>query len=164
MSQHEFDIVIVGAGIVGLSFAAELIASDLSVAVVEKNSLNKITDETDCRVSAINRFALERFNQLGVFQSDLSQRVCAFEKMFVWDQTGAGQIQFDSADMGVSELGAIIENNVLQKMLFDVVQSADNITYFCPEEITDIEYSPTVDSSLLNLSSAPAITDVCAFP
>lgn len=158
MSQDKFDVVIVGAGIVGLSFAAELMASDFSVAIVERNPLNKITDETDCRVSAINRFALERFNQLGVFQSDLSQRVCAFEKMFVWDQTGAGQIQFDSADMGVSELGAIIENNVLQKMLLDLVQSADNITYFCPEEIIDIEYSPTADFSSLSLSSGKQLS------
>ena len=153
MNQYEFDIVIVGAGIVGLSFAARLIDSDFTVAIVERTPLSEITDATDCRVSAINRFALEHFNQLGVLQSDLSQRVCAFEKMFVWDQAGAGQIQFDSAEMGVSELGAIIENNVLQKMLFDVVQSASNITYLCPEEITSIEYSPAVATSMLHLSS-----------
>ncbi|PCJ86913.1 MAG: 2-octaprenyl-3-methyl-6-methoxy-1,4-benzoquinol hydroxylase [Thiotrichaceae bacterium] len=145
-----FDIVIVGGGIVGLSLANELIDSDFSVAVVERAELEKIDEaeaneagniKTSCRVSAINRFALKRFQQTGVLQSPLAKRVCVFEKMFVWDQTGVGQIQFDCAELGVSELGVIIENNILQQMLLDNIRTAKNITYFCPETITDIEYS-----------------------
>jgi len=146
-----FDIVIIGGGIVGLSFANELIAADFSVAIIERNELKAISDQTSCRVSAINRSALKRFHQTGllqslmsqslVSQSPLAQRVCLFEKMFVWDQTGAGQIQFDSAELGVPELGAIIENNVLQQMLLEKVKAADNITYLCPQEITQIDYS-----------------------
>ena len=137
---EEFDIVIVGGGIVGLSLASELANSDFTVAIVERNKLDSLTKDVDCRVSAINRFALKQFERKGVFDSPLSERMCAFEKMFVWDQTGAGQIQFDSAEMGVSELGAIIENKVLQTMLFDVVSEAENITYLCPEEIVEINY------------------------
>ena len=135
-----FDIVIIGGGIVGLCFANELIASDFSVAIIERNELNAISEQTSCRVSAINRLALKRFHQTGVFQSSgalspLAKRICRFEKMFVWEQTGVGQIQFDSAELGVSELGAIIENNVLQQMLLEKVKAADNITYLCPQEI-----------------------------
>jgi 2-octaprenylphenol hydroxylase len=136
-----FDIAIIGGGIVGLSFANELIGSDFSVAIIERDELKAISDQTSCRVSAINRSALKRFYQTEVLQSPLAQRVCLFEKMFVWDQTGAGQIQFDSAELGVSELGAIIENNVLQQMLLEKVKAADNITYLCPQEITQINYS-----------------------
>ena len=137
---EEFDIVIVGGGIVGLSLASELANSNFTVAIVERNKLDSLTKDVDCRVSAINRFALKQFERKGVFDSPLSERMCAFEKMFVWDQTGAGQIQFDSAEMGVPELGAIIENKVLQTMLFDVVSEAENITYLCPEEIVEIDY------------------------
>ena len=137
---EEFDIVIVGGGIVGLSLASELANSDFTVAIIERNKLDSLPKDVDCRVSAINRFALKQFERKGVFDSPLSERMCAFEKMFVWDQTGAGQIQFDSAEMGVPELGAIIENKVLQTMLFDVVSEAENITYLCPEEIVEINY------------------------
>ena len=147
MKRHDFDIVIVGGGIVGLSFACELAGSDFSVAVVERNELKAITDQPDCRVSAINRLALKRFRHhekySDVWHSVLSERACVFDKMFVWDQTGAGQIQFDSVELGVSELGVIIENNVLQQLLLETVKAADNITYLCPQEITDIRYSPT---------------------
>ncbi len=160
-----YDVVIVGGGIVGLCLANELIGSDFSVAIIERNELDTISDKTSCRVSAINRAALKRFNQTGVLQSlvsqsSLAQRVCVFEKMFVWDKTGVGQIQFDSAELGVSELGAIIENNVLQQMLLEKVQAADNITYFCPQDITQIDY-PSEEvkqsDSVITLSSGKKI-------
>lgn len=145
------DIVIVGGGIVGLSFANELIDSDFSVAIIERNPLKTISEETDCRVSAINRFALQRFEQTGVFASPLAERLCAFEKMVVWDKVGAGQIQFDSAELGVAELGALVENNVLQQMLLDNVTAADNIHFLCPEEITGIDYrTDAVDAKAQN--------------
>ena len=169
VAQHDFDIVIVGGGIVGLSFACELIASDFSVAVVERNALKAVAEKPDCRVSAINRFALQRFKQNGkqanIWQSILSERACVFDKMFVWDQTGAGQIQFDSVDLGVPELGIIIENNVLQHLLLEMVKAADNITYLCPEEITEIAYSQTTQQdtgehaiSTITLASGALLT------
>jgi len=157
-----FDIVIVGGGIVGLSLANELINSDLSVAIVERDELKTISleEETSCRVSAINRSALKRFQQTGVLQSALAKRICVFEKMFVWDQTGAGQIQFDSAELGVSELGVIIENNILQQMLLDKIKAAENVTYLCPETITAIDYQNIDyqnDKTMVSLASGKNI-------
>jgi 2-octaprenylphenol hydroxylase len=163
--QHEalsgYDVVIVGGGIVGLSFACELASSDFSVAVVERNELKALSDEPDCRVSAINRLALQRFKQAGVLDSPLARRACVFDKMFVWDQTGAGQIQFDSVELGVPELGVIIENYVLQHMLLETVKAADNITYLCPEEIEAIDYQQDAGeqaSSMITLSSGAQLS------
>ena len=156
-----FDVVIVGGGIVGLSFANALAGSYFSVAVIERNELKAITEEPDVRVSAINRSALKHFQQTGVLDSPLAQRLCAFEKMFVWDQTGAGQIEFDSEELGVSELGVIVENNVLQQMLLESLRSANNITYLCPEEISEIDYQVNDDKehvvSRLILSSGKTV-------
>ena len=159
MSQH-FDIIIVGGGIVGLSFANELAGTDFSVAVIERSQLQDISDEPDCRVSAINRFALQRFKQTGVLSSALAERACAYEKMFVWDHTGAGQIEFDSAELGISELGAIIENNVLQHLLLDKVKLADNISYLCPQEIVEIRY--LTEASATEKNKQPVSTVVLA--
>ena len=142
-----FDIVIVGGGIVGLSFANEMAGADFSVAIIEQHELKAISEAPDCRVSAINRFALKRFQQSGLLHSPLAQRVCVFEKMFVWDQTGTGQIQFDSAELGLAELGAIIENNVLQQMLLENVKAAENISWYSPAKIAEINY-PQVETSL----------------
>ena len=161
--NNAYDVVIVGGGIVGLSLANELAQSDFSVAVIERAELKEVTDATDSRVSAINRLALKRFQQSGVWQTPLAQtllaeRVCPFEKMFVWEQKGAGQIQFDSAELGVSELGAIIENTVLQKLLLESLKSADNVSYFCPDEIDSIRYSAMGEPTSVQLSSGRQLT------
>ncbi len=161
--KTDFDVVIVGGGIVGLSFACELADANFSVALIERNKLRPISDqEPDCRVSAINRYALKRFNQTGVSQSTLMQRACVFDKMFVWDQKGAGQIQFDSAELGVSELGIIIENSVLQHMLLERVKAAGNIHCFCPQEIEQINYQQKVEDgdalSTITLSSGVVLS------
>ena len=157
-----FDVVIVGGGIVGLSLADALAGSDFSVAVIERSELKAITDKPDCRVSAINLSALKHFQQTGALSSNLMKRVCAFEKMFVWDQTGAGQIEFDSAELGAPELGVIVENNVLQQMLLESIQHADNISYMCPEEIAEIDYQVKDDekhvTSRLKLSSGKTVS------
>ncbi|PCI07084.1 MAG: 2-octaprenyl-3-methyl-6-methoxy-1,4-benzoquinol hydroxylase [Gammaproteobacteria bacterium] len=165
------DIVIVGGGIVGLCFANALIDADFSVVVIERSELKinvaELRDEKfsdarpDCRVSAINRSALKHLIRVGVIDSPrskkaLAERICVFEKMFVWDQTGAGQIQFDSAELGVSELGAIIENNILQQLLLDNIAPAKNITYLCPEEIAGIDYRQAEPASV-TLSSGKKI-------
>lgn len=146
----EFDIVIVGGGIVGLSFACELAAKDFSVVLVERQQLKPVTDQPDCRVSAINRFALQHFKRANVWQSILAQRACVFESMFVWDTTGVGQIQFDSSALGVAELGVIIENNVLQQLLLETVQAADNIDCLCPEEISEVDYATDENGQVLS--------------
>jgi 2-octaprenylphenol hydroxylase len=159
---EKFDVVIIGGGIVGLCFANELINSDFSVAIIERYELASINEQTrcneiSCRVSAINRSALKRFHQTGVLDSPLAQRVCRYEKMFVWDQTGAGQIQFDSGELGVSELGAIIENNVLQQMLLEKVKVANNITYHCPQEIAQIDYRLVESEQAVNARAVSII-------
>jgi len=140
VSEQQYDVLIVGGGIVGLTLAAELAGSDFSVAVVERQPPRPVTDTPECRVSAINRFAIQQYQQCGVWQPPLNARAGAFEKMTVWDYQGAGQISFDSAELGLPALGVIIENNVLQQMLFDAVQQADNVTLLCPQEIGQINY------------------------
>ena len=156
--MKDYDVVIVGGGIVGLSLACELSDSEFTVAVVERTPLKPVAEQPDVRVSAINRFALNRPALASAWQSELAQRACMYDRMFVWDQTGAGQITFDSAELGISSLGAIVENNVLQKILLDVVLRADNIDYLCPQEIVSIDYQVSSENSMITLASGEKLS------
>ncbi len=137
--QHKnYDIVIVGGGIVGLTLANILVATDFSVAVIERSPPVPVTDKTtDIRVSAINQAAAQAFMSMQVWPY-LHERYCAYQQMHVWDTTGLGQIHFDAADSGLPELGFIIENSVLVQALRLALEQAENIQLYCPQTIDSI--------------------------
>jgi 2-polyprenylphenol 6-hydroxylase len=155
MSTSHYDVVIVGGGIVGLTLANALKSSGLSIAVVEQREEAHVGDDIELRVSAINPASMQVFEQAGVDPADL-ERSCRFNEMHVWDSTGAGQIHFDSAELGLDTLGYIIENNVLQRALFNGIQHAENIDWLCPELIHAI--TREADACYLTLASTDVLS------
>jgi 2-octaprenylphenol hydroxylase len=132
------DVVIVGGGIVGLTLANALKASGLVLAIVERHPPAAVCAAIDVRVSAINPAALRIFAEAGIDAEALSRR-CDFHEMHVWDSTGAGQIHFDSAELGLDTLGAIIENSVLQQALRAALAGVENIHWYFAPAITGID-------------------------
>ena len=131
----DYDVIIAGGGITGLTLACALQHTDLRIAVIDQHEPAPLTEEHAMRVSAINRASLEVFNQAGALDGMLQRRGSPFREMHVWDSTGVGEIHFDSAELGLDELGYIIENNVIQLALLDVVRQADTIDWLCPQQI-----------------------------
>jgi len=125
-----FDVLVVGAGMVGAALACALGLSGKRVALLEAHlpSPFRLADEPDLRVSAISRASQALFEQLGVWQNLAAQRISPFENMTVWDASGAGEIHFDSADMGETHLGHIIENRLVQWALLQRVAELERVT------------------------------------
>lgn len=144
-TKIDFDIIIVGAGMVGASLACGLAeaANELNIAVIDANApeLDWDTDSYDMRVSAITRASQSLFKNIGVWQNIVEQRVSPYRDMFVWDAGGKGEIHFDSADMGEADLGHIIENRVIVKALHQRMEKLSQIKLFCPAQINKIEFN-----------------------
>ena len=143
--KKDFDIVIVGAGMVGATLACGLAeeAENLNIAVIDANAadLDWDKDGYDMRVSAITRASQTLFKNIGVWDKIVKQRVSPYRDMFVWDAGGKGEIHFDSADMGEADLGHIIENRVIVKALRQRIAALSQITLFCPVQINKIEFN-----------------------
>ena len=131
--MQEFDVIIVGGGMVGASLAlavSETISdSGLRVAIVDRQSLtaepvNRETSYTP-RVSALTEASVELFRKLGAWQLMQAQRVCAYEHMQVWDAEGTGEIQFDADSTGYPALGYIVENDVIRSALLQRLSDTD---------------------------------------
>jgi 2-octaprenylphenol hydroxylase len=137
-----YDVVIVGSGVVG-AIAALAIAkqTSLSVLVVEAKENHFIWHEDmyDARVSAISHASKHILKHLGVWQAIQSKRISPYTKMRVWDGEGSGQIVFDSAEIGESNLGYIIEDNVIRHSLMEQYSQFENIDYLCPLKIVEIK-------------------------
>jgi len=119
LTQHTVDVIIVGGGMVGLTFANALILNGFSVAILESSAQTPAwnAEHYEQRVSAITRASQRILENLGVWQNILAMRVSPFQEMQVWDAGGNGQIHFDAADIGQAYLGHIIENSVIQLAL-----------------------------------------------
>lgn len=141
----DYDVVIVGGGIVGLTLACLLGRTSLRLAIVEVRlpvMQGPDEGEFDQRVSAITRASEYILATAGAWEEIACRRLFPFREMRVWDATGNGVIHFDSADIGEDRLGYIIENRVIESALLDRVRSLDDVVLYRPAEIKAIALSP----------------------
>lgn len=148
MSIAKFDVVVVGAGIVGATLAQLLAKENLTVAVVEKGDRVPVWEggQHDSRVSAISVGSERVLSALGVWDHGVRRRVSPYERMYVWDAGSRGQIEFQAADLGVSHLGSIVENSLILSSLHDKLRSTNNVSLFMGVAPKGIEHE---DNSII---------------
>jgi 2-octaprenylphenol hydroxylase len=144
--MQKFDVLIVGAGMVGLTLALALRkTSQLSVALVDNNPVADITDvddELDVRVSAINIASKNIFEHIGVWSAIEQSRAQAYQNMHVWDKSGVGKLDFFAGDnnsaLAEENLGWIIENKVIRHSLWQKAQADEGISFFTDNKLASI--------------------------
>jgi 2-octaprenylphenol hydroxylase len=141
-SSLTFDVVIVGAGLVGATMACALAGSDhcknLSVAIIEAYAPASPAEEYDPRVVALTQASQQLLNSVGVWNDVVMKRACAYTNMDVWDADGTGQIQFDCRDVQQNYLGHIVENSVITQLLWERLQELPQITLLHPAALTEL--------------------------
>jgi 2-octaprenylphenol hydroxylase len=123
-SNTFYEAVIVGGGMVGLACAKGLADQGMKVAVIEPSPISFNWDDQyyGSKVSAINRFSELFLKQLNAWAGIISERVSPYHHMYVWDACGGGDITLRAGDVGETELGYIIENRVIIKALWDLLE------------------------------------------
>jgi len=139
VSADSYDIVIAGAGMVGACAALALTGKGFRVAMVEAAAPREsdvVDDDTfDLRVSAISPRSRNILAQLGIWQQLDSRRVCYYEQMHIWHQHGEASVAFDAVDLARDNLGAIVENRLLQQTLYRNCEREPRIEWFMPNRI-----------------------------
>jgi len=128
-------IVIAGAGVVGLAVAALLAtgrcADRLRVLVLEARPLPRFNPaDVDPRVYALSRASQRLLTRVGAWPRIVSQRACAYRRMHVWegeDPFASSALDFDAADIGESDLGHIVEDNLVRTALVERLAGASNV-------------------------------------
>jgi len=141
--MQKFDVLIVGAGMVGLTLALALRkASDLTIAIADTLPVSGLTNEPEVRVSAINVASQTIFENLGVWSTIIAQRTQAYQHMHIWDKAGVGKLNFSVSDLASfpqnEHLGWIIENRVIRNALWDKAQADEGIHFFTENKLANI--------------------------
>jgi len=130
MLKNDFDIIILGGGLVGLTAAHLCANQDLSVVVIEQGMPDVTWDVEKCavRCSAISRKSQKIFEKIGVWQSMVAQRISPYRSMVVWDAVGFSEITFDAVEVTEPDLGHMIENRIMAETLWKAAEQHPNIT------------------------------------
>ncbi|MGR9037103.1 MAG: UbiH/UbiF/VisC/COQ6 family ubiquinone biosynthesis hydroxylase [Gammaproteobacteria bacterium] len=140
--KQQYDVVIVGGGMVGAAVACGLGGSGLKVAVIENSPPEPFACEQphDLRVSALSIASQKILSTVGAWEGIVKRRFCPFRRMRVWE--AAGDTEFHSDDIGESELGYIVENRVTQLALLERLDDFDNIETIYRVNVDKINYLP----------------------
>ena len=139
MSSDRFDVIVSGAGMVGSCAAIALGVRGMRVALVEPVAASPGTDNTareyDLRVSAISPGSRAILQQIGIWDQLDAARICYYEQMHIWHQHGEASVSFDAVDLARDNLGAIVENRLVQQTLHRACDASPNIEWFMPDRI-----------------------------
>ncbi len=141
--MHSFDVVIAGGGMVGLALACGLQGSGLRVAIVENHTPpynGELPEAPGLRVSAINAASERLLQRLGAWDSIIAMRATPYGAMAAWDRDSFGKIAFQAEQYGYSHLGHIIENEVIQKALWQRVRQLSDVTILSPGAIQHVAW------------------------
>lgn len=129
---QDYDLIIVGAGMVGATLALALADTELNIALVDALPLEPqptgpadTASGYDPRVSALSAASERIFTHLGVWPLIDSERRCAYQHMCVWDAEGTGEIRFDANALNENRLGHIVENTGIQQALLRRLEQSD---------------------------------------
>lgn len=138
----DFDIMIVGAGVIGTALASLLSSRKLTspgrIAVIAPRIApvtGRPADGWDLRVFALSRASQRVLTAGGAWARLPAHKICAYERMCIWDarsaapragtapgvgamrgagaMAGAGTLVFDCAELGEPDLGFIVDGGAL---------------------------------------------------
>ena len=150
----DFDIVIIGGGLVGASLADALKHSGLRLALVEGQPLPSLDSEWDSRIYAFTPGNVDFLKQCGAWQRLDNSRVQQVEEMRVFGDAGS-RLNFSAYEMGAPELAFIMESRLLQHALWQGLLEQDNLTLLHPAQCAEL--SVLEDAAWLKLKDGREI-------
>ncbi|MGD8429059.1 MAG: UbiH/UbiF/VisC/COQ6 family ubiquinone biosynthesis hydroxylase [Ectothiorhodospiraceae bacterium] len=131
------DVLVQGAGMVGLTLALGLARSGFRVTVLDARR-PPVWHGGDyrLRVSAVNPASRRLLAGLGAWEGIARARISPFHRIEAVDVSGGGRVGFDAAELGEPCLGHIVENELIQAVLAERVREA-GVDVMAPVRLAD---------------------------
>lgn len=125
----QYDIVIIGGGLVGAGFAAALLQSGLKIALVEA----KLPNPQDPRLLALNYHSCQFLKNVGIW-SALENKANAIERIHVSKKGRFGSVRLNREDVGLDYLGQVIPARDIEAALQQKLSQSE-ITLYQPAKL-----------------------------
>ena len=137
--KNDYDVVIIGAGPAGLSFACSLAEKKIRTLIVEKSSIESISNpQPDGREIAITHQSRKILNELGVWPLIDEDEVSLLKEAKVYSGSSNSLLDFDAKKSSIEALGYLVPNYLIRKGLYERVLQANNIDIVSDISVEDI--------------------------
>ncbi len=129
VEQIDYDITIVGGGMVGIPLALGLARLGFKTALIEKFRLQDVSQTVlensfDLRSTAISLGSVELLEGLGLWnEQDL--HACPINQVHVSEQDRMGTTQINADDLNVNALGYVVPNMAMGALLYSELMKSD---------------------------------------
>lgn len=143
-SQEEtsdFDVLIIGGGLVGASLACALKVTGRSVAIIEAHAFEADTQPCyDDRTVALSYGSRLIFDALGLWD-ELSQHAEPIKTIHISDRGHFGVTRLKHTEENVEALGYVAPNRGIGEVLYQRIENSDHVTLFCPAKPVSLQQS-----------------------
>jgi 2-octaprenyl-6-methoxyphenol hydroxylase len=151
--ETDFDVVVVGGGLVGASLACALARSRLRLAVVEAVPLSSTAQPSyDDRAVALAYGSRRIFEGLGLWAEIERLGAYPIEHIHISDRGRFGFTRLHAADAGLPALGYVVPTRVLGTVLYQALHGLPNARLFCPAALERLDIG--ADGAALAIQSA----------
>jgi len=147
----EWDVVIVGGGMVGASFALALRDTALRVLLIESIPPDSASQPSfDERTTALGNGSRQIFETLGVWP-EMVRDAAPIRSIHVSDAGRFGVARLDAREQGVPAFGYVVPNRVIGRALWAALRAAPNLEIRVPAKLESA--TPRADGVTLEISS-----------
>lgn len=138
--MKKYDVIIIGGGMVGAATALGFAKQGRQVALIEPSPPEPFDPEQplDLRVSSISYGSKLLLEELGAWQAIEAMRACPFKRLETWEHQ-ENKISFHSDDIGLPELGFMVENRVVQLGLWAQFDACRHLTLYESDTLAQLE-------------------------
>ena len=147
MTKNHHEVIICGAGMIGLTFALLMAEKKIKVCIIDKNDKKLLFAQQDNRTTAISQGSYRIFKKLGIWKK-LKNAFQPINQIFVSEGLGSYDINFDYKNLREGPLGFIVDNKLIKKTLLNEVLKSKYISFKYDTEIININ-NEDIDNSFL---------------
>jgi 2-octaprenyl-6-methoxyphenol hydroxylase len=137
--KSDFDLLIVGGGMVGASLAHALRGCDLRIGLVEAVALHDPAQPSyDSRAIALSWGSRRIFEGMGMWAAMERETVTPIRRIRVSDRGHFGAMRMSAEEEGVDALGYVAEAAVIGRALASDLTDLPGVELFCPATLESV--------------------------
>ena len=147
MTKNYHEVIVCGAGMIGLTFALLMAEKKIKVCIVDKNDKRLLFAQQDNRTTAISQGSYRILRKLGIWKK-LKNEFQPINQIFVSEGLGSHDINFDYKNLGEGPLGFIVDNKLIKTILLNEVSKSKYVSFKYGTEIININ-NEEIDNSFI---------------